>query len=90
MNFAYSKPLHEKIMDTHTAKSAKTIEQNFVYDTAPTCSFCGGNMLPLRYLADANSNPLMTSSARLYDHGVGKLKACNRCGIVKFYPDKKE
>lgn len=68
----------------------KMFDRNFIYNTAPKCPFCGGTMLPLKYLADADNNPLMTSAAWLQDDISGKLKACDNCGIVKFYPDKKE
>ena len=66
----------------------KTIERNAVYNTAPKCPFCGGTMLPLRYLV--NDYGAKTETALLYDYAVGRLKACNRCGIVKFYPDGNE
>ena len=66
----------------------KMFERNFICNTAPKCPFCGGTMLPLKYLADADNNPLMTSSAWLYDEVPGELKACDNCGVVKFYPDK--
>ena len=68
----------------------KMFDCNFIYNTAPKCPFCGGTMLPLKYLANADNNPLMTSSVWLPDDISGKLKACSICGIVKFYPDKKE
>ena len=64
----------------------KTFERNFIYNTAPKCPFCGGYMLPLSYLADPYGNKC--SGAWLYDEVSGELKACDNCGIVKFYPDK--
>lgn len=56
------------------------------YNIAPKCPFCGGTMLPLTYLADAQG--YRCSAAWLYDEVPGELKACNNCGIVKFYPDE--
>lgn len=66
------------------------MNRNFIYSTAPKCPFCGGTMLPLKYLADADNNPIMTSKIWLHDDISGMLRACSICGIVKFYPDKKE
>lgn len=65
------------------------MNRNFIYSTAPKCPFCGGTMLALEYLADAGDDPLMTRAVWCRDIS-GELKACDRCGIVKFYPDKKE
>ena len=45
-------------------------------------------MLPLKYLADADNNPVMTSAAWIYDKVPGELKACDNCGIVKFYSNE--
>lgn len=64
----------------------KRLERNDIYYTAPKCPFCGGTMLPLIYLADAQG--YRCSATWLYDDVPGDLKACNNCGIVKFYPDK--
>lgn len=64
----------------------KTLEQAYVYNTAPKCPLCGGTMLPLNYLADGY---FRCSDAWLYDEIPGNLKACNQCGIVKFYLDEK-
>lgn len=64
----------------------KIIERNAIYSTAPKCPFCGGTMLPLIYLADAQG--YRCSAVWLYDDVPGDLKACDNCGIVKFYPDK--
>lgn len=64
----------------------KAFERNWIYNTAPKCPFCGGTMLPLSYLADAQG--YRCSAAWLYDEVSGELKACNCCGIVKFYPDE--
>ena len=75
-------------MDETSDSLKKTLERNHIYSTAPKCPFCGGTMLPLKYLADADNNPLMTSSVWLPDDISGKLRACDDCGIVKFYPDK--
>lgn len=66
----------------------KTFERNFIYNTAPKCPFCGGTMLPLSYLADIDGSKC--SGAWRYDEVPGELKACDSCGIVKFYPDTKE
>lgn len=66
----------------------KTLERNHIYNTAPKCPLCGGTMLPLNYLADVQG--YRCSAVWLYDDVPGDLKACNNCGIVKFYPDKKE
>lgn len=63
----------------------KTFERNLIYNTAPKCPFCGGTMLPLSYLADALG---YSSAVWLYDDVPGELKACDNCGIVKFYPDR--
>lgn len=68
----------------------KLFDRNWIYNTAPKCPFCGGTMLPLKYLVDADNNPLMSSLVWLPDDISGKLRACDQCGIVKFYPDKKE
>ena len=66
----------------------KKLERNHIYYTAPKCPFCGGTMLPLKYLADADNNPVMTSAAWIYDKVPGELKACDNCGIVKFYSNE--
>lgn len=66
----------------------KTLEQAYVYNIAPKCSFCGGTMLPLTYLVDGHG--YKAPYAWLYDEVPGELKACNQCGIVKFYPDATE
>ena len=66
----------------------KTFERNFIYSTAPKCPFCGGTMLPLSYLVDIED--YRAPYAWRYDDVSGKLKACDSCGIVKFYPDTKE
>lgn len=63
----------------------KTFERNRIYNTAPKCPFCGGTMLPLIYLADAQG--YRASAVWLYDDIPGELKACNQCGIVQFYFD---
>lgn len=65
----------------------KTFDRNFIYNTAPKCPFCGGIMLPLEYIADGCPGVIKTSAAWLYDDIPGELKACNQCGIVKFYFD---
>lgn len=44
-------------------------------------------MLPLEYIADRCPGGIKTSDAWLYDDIPGELKACNQCGIVKFYFD---
>lgn len=64
----------------------KMLERNHIYNTAPKCPFCGGTMLPLSYLADIYGSKC--SGAWLYDEVPGELRACNQCGIVKFYPDE--
>lgn len=64
----------------------KELERNDIYYTAPKCPFCGGTMLPLNYLVDGHG--YKAPYAWLYDEITGELKACNDCGIVKFYPDK--
>lgn len=69
-------------------KLKKALKREHIYSTAPRCPFCGGTMLPLSYLADAYGD--RCSGAWLYDEVWGELKACDQCGIVKFYPDKKE
>ena len=66
----------------------KKLEQNQIYYTAPKCPFCGGTMLPLSYLVDIEG--YRAPYAWRYDDVPGKLKACDNCGIVKFYPDTKE
>lgn len=66
----------------------KTLEQTHIYNTAPKCPFCGGTMLPLNYLSDVQG--YRCSHVWLYDDVLGDLKACNNCGIVKFYPDATE
>lgn len=63
----------------------KELERDHIYRTAPKCPFCGGTMLPLSYLADGY---FRCSAAWLYDEIPGDLKACDNCGIVKFYPDE--
>ena len=64
----------------------KKLEQNHIYHTAPKCPFCGGTMLPLSYLVDIEG--YRAPYAWRYDEVPGKLKACDNCGIVKFYPDE--
>lgn len=64
----------------------KTLERAHAYNTAPKCPFCGGTMLPLSYLVDIEG--YRAPYAWRYDDVPGKLKACNNCGIVKFYPDE--
>lgn len=68
-------------------KLNRLTERVHIYQTASTCPFCGGTMLPLLYIADVYED--RTTAAYLYDgvYSDGNLKACNRCGIVKFYPD---
>lgn len=66
----------------------KTFARNFIYNTAPKRPFCGGTMLPLSYLVDIEG--YRAPYAWRYDDVPGKLKACDNCGIVKFYPDTKE
>lgn len=63
----------------------KMFDRNFIYNTAPKCPFCGGTMLPLNYLVDGHG--YKSPYAWLYDDIPGELKACNQCGIVKFYFD---
>jgi len=66
----------------------KLTERAHIYETAPTCPFCGGTMLPIQYMADS-CGP-WTSRAYMYagtEDIPGNLKACNQCGIVKFYRD---
>lgn len=62
----------------------KLTERNHIYNTASTCPFCGGTMLPLKYAADLYG-PWM-NGVYLFGDISGDLKACNQCGIVKFYP----
>lgn len=64
----------------------KTLERNHIYNTAPKCPFCGGTMLPLSYLVDIEG--YRAPYAWCYDDVPGKLKACDNCGIVKFYPEE--
>ena len=64
----------------------KELERAHIYNTAPKCPFCGGTMLPLSYLVDIEG--YRAPYAWRYDDVPGKLKACDNCGIVKFYPDK--
>lgn len=64
----------------------KKLERDHIYSTAPKCPFCGGTMLPLNYLGDVQG--YRCSAAWLYDDVPGDLKACDNCGIVKFYPDE--
>ena len=45
-------------------------------------------MLPLNYLVDGHG--YKAPYAWRYDEVPGELKACDNCGIVKFYPDTKE
>lgn len=65
----------------------KELEREHIYSTAPKCPFCGGTMLPLIYLAGAQG--YRCSGAWFCDDVPGDLKACDNCGIVKFYPDEK-
>ena len=64
----------------------KMFTRNFIYNTAPKCPFCGGTMLPLNYLVDIEG--YRAPYAWRYDDVPGELKACDNCGIVKFYPDE--
>lgn len=64
----------------------KKLEQNHIYHIAPKCPFCGGTMLPLSYLVDIEG--YRAPYAWRYDDVPGGLKACDNCGIVKFYPDE--
>ena len=66
----------------------KELEHNHIYNTAPKCPFCGGTMLPLHYLVDIEG--YRAPYAWRYDEVPGELKACDNCGIVKFYPNTKE
>ena len=75
-------------MDKMSDSLKKTFERNFIYNTAPKCPFCGGTMLPLSYLVDIEG--YRAPYAWRYDDVPGELKACDNCGIVKFYPDTKE
>lgn len=65
----------------------KTLEREYIYSTAPRCPLCGGTMFPLKYLAD-EQGPWTSAVYLGPDDARGYLKACNQCGIVKFYPDK--
>ena len=73
-------------MDKMSDSLKKTFERNFIYNTAPKCPFCGGTMLPLSYLADMYGDTC--SAVWRYDEVLGVLRACDNCGIVKFYPDE--
>ena len=64
----------------------KMLERAHIYNTAPKCPFCGGTMLPLNYLVDGYG--YRSPYAWRYDEVPGELKACDQCGIVKFYPDE--
>lgn len=66
----------------------KKTTRNLIYGTAPKCPFCGGTMLPLEYCADGEWP--WTSIVYRFEDVSGTLKACDNCGIVKFYPDSKE
>lgn len=68
-------------------KFREQVRQHYIRSTAPTCPFCGGAMLPLNYCADGHGSS--TDKMSLFDQS-GTLKACDHCGIVKFYPDPEE
>lgn len=66
-------------------KFREQVHQHYIRSVAPTCPFCGGAMLPLEYCADLKGP--WTSKVHLSENVYGELKACDNCGIVKFYSD---